>query len=124
MAESQSKLAPRQMDKMLDSLARATTQMYAGIESTVKTVLTPPPIQVIDGAPNQQFRMPTMDEGVEKAPWDPFDKLIPDPPQDGPYAVMGYAGEDEGDPNNWTGIPGLSDPPEAIVFGHPEKVGG
>lgn len=117
MAEATAKAAPRQMDKMMDTLASNTTKMFASIESTVKTVLTPPPIQVIDGAPNQMYRMPTMEEGMERRPVDPTDDLIPDPSRQGPYADMGYYGDDESE-GNWTGIPGLADPPmELLVQG-------
>ena len=109
MAQDAARSAPHQMERMMDSLASTTERIHSTIESTVKAVLAPPPMQVIDGVNGVPYAMPTMNEGKESAPWDHTDIIMPDWPNPNPTAVMGY--EDENDPDfdeeNPFGIPGM-----------------
>lgn len=113
MAESTSKSAPRQMDKMLESLASATAQIHASITSSISTVLTPPPVQYIDQTQAGQYTMPNMQDGKPLADWDPTDALIPDPTDGAPMAIMLTDDYDPSypDPHNPFGIPGLEGSP-------------
>jgi Tfp pilus assembly protein FimV len=101
--------APKQMDQMLASLADSTARIHATIESTVKTVLSPPPMLVDTGVNAMSFAMPTMDEGKETAGWDHTDMILADPPTNRPSVDMGYEHEADPDfdPDNPFGIPGL-----------------
>lgn len=108
MAAERDKASPKLIERMLSQLADSTTQIHATINDSIKTVLVPPPMQIID-APGTPFPMPTMNEGKESAPWDHTDIIFPDPELQGPHAVMGYEHETspDFDPENPFGIPGM-----------------
>jgi hypothetical protein len=110
MASERDKAAPRMIDKMLANLADSTERIHATIKSTVETVLTPPPVQIVDG-PGQPFPMPVQaPDAQDMKPWDHTDSFLPNF-DTGPRADGGWLDEDaDVDPDNPMGIPGLSAP--------------
>lgn len=107
IAETHAKAAPKQIEKMLESLAASTTQMYAAIESTMKSVLSPVVVQVDDTMSGGRTLYPHMSEGEEAAPWDHTDRLIAEPPRTGVSFDPGYEHEasPDFDPDNPFGLP-------------------
>ena len=118
MAEKSAGNVPKMQDRMFASLTSSIQQIHESVKLTVAAVLSPPVVAPSDDLPGgpKGYVMPTMNEGKEPAPWDPTDRIIPDTRYRPPNMDMGYEheAEEDFDPNNPFGIPGLTGPIQEV----------